>query len=126
MLLRIIIILFFTITVYPQSYNFIHYKIIDGLSASQVFALSQDNNGALLIGTQGGGINQFDGNNFDQITIEDGLSSNSIYSFYIDSNKSLYGTVNGLTVFDGKTYKNYDHKDGLPSNSIWRISKDDE
>ncbi len=60
------------------------------------------------------------------ITIEDGLPSNTIRSIYKDSRGVLWiGTESGLCCFDGINYKVYNETNGLKHNDVWSIVEDD-
>ncbi len=61
------------------------------------------------------------------ITIDDGLPSNTIRAIYKDSRGLLWiGTEAGLCCFDGINYKVFNETNGLKYNSIWSIAEDDE
>ncbi|MCM2302868.1 MAG: hypothetical protein NDI80_09620, partial [Flavobacteriaceae bacterium] len=60
-----------------------------------------------------------------QFTINDGLTSNTIYDITQDEQGNmLFATDFGLSKFDGVSFKNYTVEDGLPDNEILRIYKD--
>ena len=55
---------------------------------------------------------------FDHLTVEDGLSSNTVYSILQDSQGFMwFGTSEGLNRYDGYTFKAYRH-DPVDSTSI--------
>jgi hypothetical protein len=57
--------------------------------------------------------------------VEDGLTSNSIYSAIQDSKGFIWlATDNGVSRFDGKEFKNFTSDDGLPDNDIIEICED--
>lgn len=59
------------------------------------------------MGTQGGGLNRFDGREFETFTVAGGLINNSVDAIY-EANELLYiGAKNGMSVFDGRVFKNY-------------------
>ncbi|MGA1978654.1 MAG: two-component regulator propeller domain-containing protein [Bacteroidales bacterium] len=59
------------------------------------------------------------------ITINDGLPSNSIQCIFKDSRGYYwFGTEAGLCRFDGINYKVYTQQDGLAGNRIWSITED--
>jgi ligand-binding sensor domain-containing protein len=74
------------------------FTLEDGLPQSQVYAMSQDDKGYLWLGTQGGGLARFDGNNFKVFNDKNGLSSNYINDIASIYNTLYIGTKNGLSV----------------------------
>lgn len=56
-----------------QRYNFVNYSVEDGLPQSQIYAIYQDNEGYLWLGTNGGGVCRFDGTTFNTFNDENGL-----------------------------------------------------
>lgn len=68
----------------------------------------QDKRGYLWMGTRGGGITKFDGNNFKTYTTKDGLPNNYITCLKEDKKGHLWiGTNNGLSEFNGMQFTNY-------------------
>lgn len=66
---------------------------------------------------------------FDQLTIADGLSSNTVYTVYQDRNGMLwFGTLDGLNRYDGYSIAIYKHdrtvQSSLPNNRITMIYED--
>lgn len=105
----------------------------DGLSSNSINTIFQDKQGYMWFGTNGGGLNSYDGytirkyrhNPFDSTTI----SSDYIYSIVQDSNFLWIGTINGLNKFDlrTRTFKRflYDPKNkfSILNNRINSIAK---
>jgi len=61
------------------------------------------------------------------ITINDGLPSNTIRCFYKDSRGLLWiGTDAGLCCYDGLTYKVYNETSGLKHDWVWAIVEDEQ
>ena len=61
------------------------------------------------------------------ITINDGLPSNTIRCIYKDSRGLLWiGTDAGLCCYDGLTYKIYNESNGLKHDKIWAIVEDEQ
>ena len=79
---------------------------------ARIYAINQDNNGTLWIGTVDNGVWLYDGKNITNYTTKDGLSSNAINTIY----KDLYGEIwlgtdqNSLCKFDGKTFMKFQFK----------------
>ena len=72
-----------------QSYFHQYFSVKDGLSQSQVYSLYQDDKGYLWIGTVGGGINIYDGTKFKNLTTDDGLAGNLIFSIVKDNKGNM-------------------------------------
>lgn len=119
-------LLFLVVITSAQEFNFIKFATENGLSLSQVSALEEHPNGTIIIGTYGGGIDFYDGSQFQNISIKDGLSSNLIYSLILtDQNNLLIGTSKGLDSYSSNgTVKRYLFKE-FNENIIWKFIKDD-
>lgn len=112
------------------------YTLEDGLPQSQVYAMTIDTKGYLWLGTQGGGLARFDGNDFKVFNKTHGLASNYIQTIKA-SNDTLYlGTKNGVSVKVKDVFYNIDLpqvneilKFGhtvylLTNNGLYKLSKD--
>ncbi|MCW9065906.1 MAG: hypothetical protein OQJ78_06365, partial [Ignavibacteriaceae bacterium] len=114
--LKLILIFFLSITSFPQTeeYIFKQFTDADGLSQSTIFAMMQDQQGYLWLGTIDG-LNRYDGYEF-RVYVNDpsdntSISDNFISALYEDSYGFIWvGTVNGyFNRFDRKTevFKRY-------------------
>ncbi|MEE9361992.1 MAG: two-component regulator propeller domain-containing protein [Cellulophaga sp.] len=74
------------------------YTLEDGLPQSQVYDIVQDSIGYLWLGTQGGGLARFDGENFKVWKDVDGLLSNYIHSLYATKDSLFIGSKQGITI----------------------------
>jgi len=84
------------------------YTLEDGLPQSQVYAMTLDTKGYLWLGTQGGGLARFDGNDFKVFNKTNGLASNYIQAIKA-SNDTLYlGTKNGISFKVKDSFHNID------------------
>ena len=102
------------INVKAQLYNFRVYGKDEGLNQTQVLSIIQDDKGYMWFGTNGGGINRFDGKNFKTFDVQDSLASNYVFDIVKDKKGTLYfATAMGLSVYDGTGFKNYRQKDSL-------------
>ncbi len=92
-----------------QEFNLIEYNVGDGLSQSEVFSICEDRRGYLWLGTAGGGLNQFDGNEFKVYTKDDGMLSNSVSSILETRDGKLWLAYPsyGIGYFDGNKFTNY-------------------
>jgi len=83
----------------------------------------QDERGYLWMALYSGGIARFDGHNFMNLTVEDGLPSNSAQVIHEDSTGTLWiGTEGGLARYDGTGLQVFTTDDGLPDNLVHAIS----
>ncbi|MFA7287944.1 MAG: two-component regulator propeller domain-containing protein [Melioribacteraceae bacterium] len=95
--------------------------------SNQYWALAQDKDGMLWLGSLHEGLKSFNPKTkqFYKYTLEAGLPSDRINSIVcLDDNKFWVGSEKGLTLFDKKkkTFINYSKTDGLPSNNFFRNS----
>lgn len=74
------------------------YTLEDGLPQSQVYAMTIDAKGYLWLGTQGGGLVRFDGNDFKVFKETNGLASNYIQVIKASKDTLYVGTKKGLSV----------------------------
>ena len=108
-----------TITVQAQNNQLRAYTLEDGLPQSQVYDIVQDEIGYLWLGTQGGGLCRFNGDEFKIWNESDGLQSNYIHALTF-SNDSLYiGTKNGLSI---KAKNRFTNIEGPRINRICKIN----
>jgi ligand-binding sensor domain-containing protein len=118
--LYLLLILFFSYQLNAQQYNFRNYSIEEGLPQSQVYAITEDNNGYIWLGTRGGGISRFDGLNFTNITTSQGLCSDFINCFKKDNKGRIFiGTDNCLTMYDGSSFNGFGKEKGLYNEKIY-------
>lgn len=94
----------------------------------------QDKNGNLWFGTSGEGAYRYDGKEFTQFTVQDGLSNNKIWSILEDKLGNIwFGTDDGVSRFNGKTISKIPftitNSYGLEitqtgSNAVWSMFQD--
>ncbi|WP_109433895.1 MULTISPECIES: sensor histidine kinase [Aquimarina] len=94
------------------------YTLEDGLSQSQVYDIIQDEIGYLWLGTQGGGLCRFNGDEFKIWNENDGLQSNYIHSLAFVNDSLFIGTKNGLSI---KTKNRFTNLEGPRINKICLI-----
>ena len=96
-----------------------NYNTLDGLGYSVVRAIYRDADGVMWFGTEGGGISQYDGKTFVNLTMKDGLVHNTVLDIYRDPDGVMwFATHGGVSQYDGKTFINLTTKDGLVNNSV--------
>jgi len=100
------------------------YGAPDGLPASGIYAICQDKQGNLWMGTTNG-LCRFDGKYFTTWSTEDGLPSNWVNAVVADRLGNVWvGTNEGVLRIDGKTFTHFTTQDGLSGNNILTIIED--
>ncbi|MEL7312990.1 MAG: two-component regulator propeller domain-containing protein, partial [Pseudomonadota bacterium] len=85
------------------------YTVSDGLNQRTVLATTQDQDGYLWVATFGG-LNRFDGREFEGYTTLQGLRQNLVQALFVDSENRLWAgdAGGGLTVIqDGRVVRTY-------------------
>jgi len=94
----------------------------DGLANADIYALLQDGEGCLWLGTGAGAI-RYDGRDFTRFTREEGLAGDMVRSIHQDREGNLwFGTDrHGVSRYDGEEFVNFNRKDGLPDGQVFSI-----
>jgi ligand-binding sensor domain-containing protein len=76
---------------------------------ARVYAINEDNNGNIWIGTVDAGVWKYDGKNLTNYTTKDGLTSNAVNTIYKDKNGELwFGTDDhGICKFNGTSFTEF-------------------
>ncbi|GGG46995.1 ligand-binding sensor domain-containing protein [Bizionia arctica] len=101
-------LLFISSFVRAQNSQLRAYGIEDGLPQSQVYDIIQDEIGYLWLGTQGGGLSNFDGTDFTVWNENDGLLSNYIQALYSTKDSLYIGTNLGLSIKTKNSFSNFE------------------
>lgn len=106
--------------------QFKNYTSEDGLAADAVRSVMIDSRGDLWIGTYGGGVSCFDGQEFKNFTVDHGLPNEVIVRIFEDSKGNLWfaSNIGGVSKYDGKKFTKYRTFEGLSSNIIWSMGED--
>ncbi|HEY8968933.1 MAG TPA: two-component regulator propeller domain-containing protein, partial [Puia sp.] len=72
-----------------QEYSYTRYDVKDGLAGSNVYCITQDKEGFLWMGTDGG-LCRFDGVHFKNFTLEDGLPDIEVLQIFADSRGRIW------------------------------------
>jgi len=113
----------------PNDLTFSVYTTKNGLANDNVFSITGKND-TILLSTQGGGVSVFnlkDSEKFKTLSIDNGLTSNYIYTSYIDSkNRFWFGTDGGgvACMNNGNFQKCQDQNDTLFSKVFYSITED--
>ncbi|MCB0488359.1 MAG: two-component regulator propeller domain-containing protein [Cyclobacteriaceae bacterium] len=124
---RLVFVVFFSGAVsipslWAQQYSLRQFTAVDGLPQSQVNMMVEDKDGYLWIGTNGGGLARFDGNEFKVFTTRDGLSSNIVQYLKLDARQNLW-IINpiGITRYNGVDFKKFIPEGAHSKLSIRRV-----
>ena len=89
----------------------------DGLTGAAA-AIVQDSSGALWMGTPSG-LSRYDGHQFTNFTVADGLVGNAVSALWQESDNTLWiGTDRGLSRYDGEAFTSFTAAEGLPSDAV--------
>jgi len=99
--------------------------VSEGLAQSKVFAIIQDRNDYIWVGTEGG-VSRFDGVSFKNITSEEGLAINGVRCIFEDSIGFIWlgHTGGGITRYDGRNFEVFEEATMLISSDITSINQD--
>ncbi|HEY0029963.1 MAG TPA: two-component regulator propeller domain-containing protein [Bacteroidia bacterium] len=105
--------------------NLKKYSSADGMNAVPVSCINTDKDGKIWIGSWGNGISSFDGKNFVNYPVDQGIPPN-VYTTFTDSKGRLcVGSWDeGLAIVDGKSIQRFKKAEGLPSNMVMSILED--
>jgi len=87
-----------------------------------IVSLVADRDGTVWAGTWGGGLAHFDGQQFRNYTVKDGLPGNHVFMLHQASNGDLWiGTNAGLARKKGERFETLTTSDGLFSNTVFSM-----
>lgn len=102
----------------------------DGLHHNIIQSITRDKNGDLWFASMShGGVNRFNGKEFTQYQIKDGLSDSQVRTIYCDKLGTIWMGFNGnrnsgLTTYNGKSFKTFSEVDGLCNTRVRAIFED--
>ena len=98
-----------------------------GYNPNYIVSMVVDDDGNVWCGTWGGGLSRFDGKNWTNYTVKDGLPGNHIFTLKLDEeDRRLWiGTNKGLARLnaDGKGFSIMTTADGLFADNVFSITK---
>ena len=94
-----IILFIFSITNAQIHYKFNHFTTDDGLPSNTIYSITEDKNGTIVLGTDNG-LTFFNGNDFKNLNVKDGLFNPYIVSVFNEENKTIW-----LVNYNGKLQK---------------------
>ena len=94
--------------------------------AKIIWTTCEDSNGDYWFGTEYSGVYQFDGINYKNFGIQDGLNSNKVYSIYLDNENNLwFGTDRGgVCKYTNDAVINFTKESGLANDVVGAIMED--
>ncbi len=104
------------------------YNIASGLTNNHVRSIAADAWGNVWLGTSGGGLNQFAGQQFIHITSKDGLPDNYTYAVNQDRNGAIWvGTGRkGVVKIDSNRYTVYGQDSGFANIKVKAIGSSND
>ena len=94
-----------------------------GLGSDLVLCVVEDRDGAIWVGTDGGGLSRIDSASITTWTTANGLPNNVVWSIAQDVGGTLWiTTLSGLCRFDGLSFIVYTAKDGLPNDNVTSVA----
>lgn len=110
--------------------NFLHdiqyFDIEQGLHSSYIWSIFIDKNDHFWFGSDGGGVCNYNGENFIIYSKKNGLSNDYVLSIVEDKEGNFwFGTSGGgVCKFDGKNFIHYTEYEGFTNNIVWSIIRD--
>jgi len=93
-----------------------------GLAGNDISYSYKDSKNRFWFATYSNGISLYQNNRFTNISIDDGLPSNTVYCITEDQqNRIWFGTKQGISIWDGQTYKHYSQIEGLINPNVYTI-----
>lgn len=107
--------------------NFTAYNTSDGLTNNYIYPLLQGSDGAIYIGTNGGGLNKLENGKVSQIAHDPGVQTwDDIWALCEDADKNIWvGTYgNGVTKISGTTFTRFAGGEWYPARVTFAIIQD--
>jgi PAS domain S-box-containing protein len=90
-----IFLIFLTTQAFSQVYNFRNFFVDDGLSQSQVTDIDSDKDGNIWLATYGGGVDCFDGVDFHNYGLNEGMPHHQVKDIYVEGDRVWIGLQKG-------------------------------
>lgn len=87
-----------------------------------VFSILVDDKDDVWAGTWGGGVARFDGKQWHNLSTQDGLAGNIVFSIARDKQGAMwFGTDAGLSRYDGSKWQTFTTAEGMAGNHVYSI-----
>lgn len=97
----------------------------NGLVSNDICASFEDKEGDFWFATYNGGVSRIKGNEYQNFTIKNGLSSNKTFCIAEDANRHIWiGTDVGISIWQRTHFSYLTKEKGLISNSVYAIFPD--
>ncbi|GAB4134368.1 MAG: hybrid sensor histidine kinase/response regulator [Bacteroidia bacterium] len=102
-----------------QVFDFVSYSVDEGLPQSDAKCILQDSRGFLWVGTAGGGLGVFDGEQFTEYSNKQGFRGQIVSCLAEDSTGQIWigSTVNGFWKFNGQRFTNYGKEHNIETSA---------
>ncbi len=107
--------------------TFSRYTQADGLSSDTIFHMVQLPDGSIALGTYFG-LCIYNGTEFTQYSVEQGLSSNIVLSLFIDNEETLWLSMasGGLCTYKDGVIEHFSAESTIGSSTIFHLFKDND
>ncbi|MBK9174824.1 MAG: hypothetical protein IPM46_00505 [Flavobacteriales bacterium] len=90
-----------------------------GLGSHLVLFIAEDSDGAIWVGTDGGGASRMAGDSISTWTTNEGLPNNVVWSVVEEARGTRWiSTLAGICRYDGRSFITFTTQDGLPDDNI--------
>lgn len=110
-----------TIVLYGKDpYNYIHYRLDDGLPSETVYDIEQDDEGYIWVATEAG-LSRYNGKQFVNFTTKDGLFKNEVVNLSNDTNGKIWLNLSGpYSYIENNQFTSFDHK--VKNDINWNLN----
>ncbi len=91
-----------------------------------IFCIKVAADDTVWAGTWGGGASWFDGEKWQNLTKDDGLAGNIVYSIEASEDAMWLGTDKGLSRYDGENWQTIDASQGLLDSHVYALAIDNQ
>ncbi len=103
-----------------------HFDKNNGLISDKIFAIAEDDQGTIWLGTYDQGVISYQNEVFKNYNTGNGLSYDLVFDILFDGNDAIWVATNGggLTRITPEEITSFDISKGLGSNDVWSVKQD--